>query len=87
MQTMVMNMTLCVPVIVSVGFILTACCSLLSSALIVIGCLLNAVLLNYTNKRKIRKQTELLALYSYDRSDALSGGRAWSELGDQHPNF
>jgi hypothetical protein len=62
----------------------------LSSIVIVLGSLLNAILLSHMNTSKRQRRAEILAPYvdeNEKNSDSDGGMRAWMELGDKHPDF
>jgi hypothetical protein len=57
-----------------------------SCTIIVFGSLVNAILLTRMNTSKQRRRGEILAPYVDDKNPD-GGVRAWTELGDKHPDF
>ncbi|KAF5391364.1 hypothetical protein D9757_001855 [Collybiopsis confluens] len=59
------------------------------SIMILVGSGINAVLLHFKNKEKIKKRDEILAPYHLELDDdkGTNAARAWVELGDRHPDF
>ena len=60
-----------------------------SSALIAVFAVLNVLYLRWATKDKQRRRAELLEPYSgvEDKNGNNNNERAWTELGDRHPDF
>ena len=62
--------------------------TLYSAVLIVVFSGLNALYLTWAQSKKERRRADLLAPYLTDPDTASDGGeKAWTELGDRHPDF
>lgn len=59
-----------------------------SAVLIIVFSLLNVLYLTWAQRTKERRRGELLAPYLSDPNAPPDGGeKAWTELGDRHPDF
>ena len=63
-------------------------CLINSSVLIAVFAAANAFYVKWAQRRKETRRNELLAPYITDSDDPKDGGeKAWTELGDRHPDF
>ncbi|KAI0081283.1 MFS general substrate transporter [Panus rudis PR-1116 ss-1] len=63
--------------------------NLIFSIVVVIGSACNALYLARENRKKVERREEILEPYlEWDKPSHIDGGeRAWTELGDRHPDF
>ena len=59
-----------------------------STVLVVVFCGIDALYLAWAQREKERSRAQLLAPYVVDPNSQSDGGeKAWTELGDRHPDF
>ena len=64
------------------------CCLINSSVLIAVFAAANALYLKWVQRQKEARRNELLVPYVTSSDDPKDGGeKAWTELGDRHPDF